>query len=237
MWLRGGLEVTPSYNTWIWRVTWWHVSGCKLCSVPTSEGYIPSVLTDSLQARPAHTCGPAQKPKTGRENRSWHSPPERCLPWRQRGWSSCKPCRSQSPEEAYPLLFPVSWHSPCDGAGVVETMWKLFIYEMKPTKYFSDAWIMCWDVVSALTQPAIRLLDLATEATNTVTGSGGFWLGLAACAGVEGGKRKPNTKHYSAPRKPWLSDNWFRLGLRVSLRFNGTELVVSLIRSSPECSL
>ena len=27
---------------------------------------------------------------------------------------------------------------------------------------------MCCDVVSALTQPAIRRLDLATEATNTV---------------------------------------------------------------------
>ena len=52
------------------------------------------------------------------------------------------------------------------GAGVVETMLKLFF--IKPTKYFSDAWIMCCGVVSALTQPAIRSLDLATEATNTV---------------------------------------------------------------------
>ena len=44
----------------------------------------------------------------------------------RRLYPSClKPCRSQSPEEACPLLFPVSWHSPCDGAGVVETMLKL----------------------------------------------------------------------------------------------------------------
>ena len=148
----------------------------------------------------------------------------------------CCECEGCDTEECTGQIWPCT-HTDQFSPGTEWLMWLRSLWLRRSHNQVFPITRTVWGLREEGSLSAHCLGPSTDQATNTVTGSGGFWLGLAACAGAEGGKRKPNTKHNSAPRKPWLSDNWFRLGLRVSLRFNGTELVVSLIRSSPECSL